>query len=186
MSNVQFELNQIKQAGFSTRSFLNDKFTSKELKKEIDDFRFPIVHLATHAQFSSSADDTFVLSWDTRINVKQLANLLRGSTLTQRVPLELLVLSACETASGDKRAALGLAGMAVRAGARSTLATLWPVVDQSTAKIMVEFYRQLEQAKKTKINKAEALRQAQLTLINNKQYSHPHFWTPFVLVGNWQ
>lgn len=186
LSNVQFELNQIKQAGFSTRSFLNDKFTSAEIKKEIDDFRFPIVHLATHAQFSSSADDTFVLSWDTRINVKQLANLLRGSTLTQRVPLELLVLSACETASGDKRAALGLAGMAVRAGARSTLATLWPVVDQSTAKIMVEFYRQLEQAKKTKINKAEALRQAQLTLMNNKQYSHPHFWTPFVLVGNWQ
>jgi CHAT domain-containing protein len=74
----------------------------------------------------------------------------------------------------------------VRAGARSTVATLWSVVDESTAKIMGEFYHQLELAKANKLSKAEALRQAQLILQKDKKYNHPHFWAPFVMVGNWQ
>lgn len=95
-------------------------------------------------------------------------------------------MSACETASGDPRATLGLAGVAVQAGARSTLATLWPVVDESTAQIMGEFYRQLQISETTKVNKAEVLRQAQIALIKDKKFNHPHFWAPFILVGNWQ
>jgi CHAT domain-containing protein len=184
--NVPDELAQIKSAGLANQSLLNQQFTRSKLKQEIVDFRFPIVHLATHAQFSSNIDETFILSWDGRINVKQLDSLLRDDSLEQQRPIELLVLSACETASGDKRATLGLAGVAIRAGARSTLATLWSVVDDSTAKTMSAFYRQLEQSKQIQINKAEALRQAQLTLIKDKQYGHPHFWAPFVLIGNWQ
>jgi len=117
------------------------------------------VHLATHGQFSSSAKDTFVLAWDSPINVKQLDDLLRGRELGDRSPIELLVLSACQTAVGDRRATLGLAGMAVRSGARSTLATLWSVDDQSTALLMVKFYQNLTQPGLTK---AEALRRAQL------------------------
>ncbi|WP_017319452.1 CHAT domain-containing protein [Mastigocladopsis repens] len=187
LSNVELELEQIEKFGVSSRELLNDKFTSTEIKKEILASRVPpIVHLATHGQFSSRVEDTFILSWDSRINVKQLSDLLRDNTQYQGRPIELLVLSACETASGDNRAALGLAGIAVRAGARSTLATLWAVEDKSTAQIMGEFYHQLEQAKKTKVNKAEALRQAQLALTTNQQYKHPHYWAPFVLVGNWQ
>jgi CHAT domain-containing protein len=184
--NVPDELAQIKSVGLANQSLLNQQFTRNKLKQEIVDFRFPIVHLATHAQFSSNIDETFILSWDGRINVKQLDSLLRDDSLEQPRPIELLVLSACETASGDKRATLGLAGVAIRAGARSTLATLWSVVDDSTAKMMSVFYRQLEQSKQVRINKAEALRQAQLTLIKDKQYGHPHFWAPFVLIGNWQ
>lgn len=184
--NVPDELAQIKSAGLANESLLNQQFTRNKLRQEIVAFRFPIVHLATHAQFSSNIDETFILSWDGRINVKQLDSLLRDDSLEQPRPIELLVLSACETASGDKRATLGLAGVAIRAGARSTLATLWSVVDDSTAKTMSAFYRQLEQSKEVRINKAEALRQAQLTLIKDKQYGHPHFWAPFVLIGNWQ
>ncbi|MEO1187312.1 MAG: CHAT domain-containing protein, partial [Cyanobacteria bacterium J06636_27] len=83
---------------------------------------------------------------------------------------------------GDKRAILGLAGVAVRSGARSTLATLWAVKDKSTAKFMVEFYKHLN----TKgISKAEALRQTQLTFLKDKNFTHPFYWAPFILVGNW-
>lgn len=186
LNNVQIELAQIQKLGLATQEFLNEQFTSNQIKQAITDFRYPIVHLATHAQFSSVADDTFILSWDNRINVKQLGNLLQDNPIG-REPIELLVLSACETASGDKRATLGLAGVAVRAGARSTLATLWAVQDESTAKFMGEFYRQIEQTRKTKVgSRAEAMRQAQLSLLQDKRYSHPHFWSPFVLVGNWQ
>lgn len=187
LRNVEDELKQIKNLGVSDRQLLNDKFTSTEIKKQTTASRVPsIVHLATHGQFSSRAEDTFILAWDSRINVKQLGNLLRDNTQYRGRPIELLVLSACETASGDSRAALGLAGVAVRAGARSTLATLWVVEDQSTAQVMGDFYRQLEQAKKINTNKAEALRKAQLALKTSQQFGHPHYWAPFVLVGNWQ
>ncbi len=143
---------------------------------------FPVVHLATHGQFSSKADETFILTWDGRINVNQLDTLLRIRETESPNAIELLVLSACQTAAGDKRAALGLAGIAVRAGARSTLASLWNVDDKSTAELMSQFYRELTSQKLTK---AEALRQAQLALLNNPKYQHPLFWAAYVLVGNW-
>jgi CHAT domain-containing protein len=186
LPQVPLELKQITDLGVATKSLLDEKFTSKEIQNQILNSDVSIIHLATHAQFSSIADDTFILFWDQRLNVKQLGNLLRNNTLTSRRPIELLVLSACETATGDQRATLGLAGVAVRSGARSTMATLWSVQDKSTAKFMGELYSQLEQAKKTKINKAQALQQAQLALLNDQQYSNPHFWGPFVVVGNWQ
>ncbi|KYC35560.1 hypothetical protein WA1_06980 [Scytonema hofmannii PCC 7110] len=188
LSNVENELQQIKNLGISQRLILNEEFTSTQLKKQILASRVPpIVHLATHGEFSSSPEKTFILSWDSRINVNQLGQLLQNNSLYQNKPIELLVLSACKTASGDKRATLGLAGVAVRAGARSTLATLWSVVDETTATIMSEFYTQLEEAKKTDQNKAEALRRSQLNIIEKyEQYRHPHFWAPFILVGNWQ
>ncbi|MUG92408.1 CHAT domain-containing protein [Scytonema sp. UIC 10036] len=194
LRNVELELKKIQEFGISSRLILNEQFTSKQIKQQIANARVPsIVHLATHGQFSSKANDTFILAWDRRIGVNDLGNILRGSSLSQTRPIELLVLSACETAVGDNRAALGLAGVAVRAGARSTLATLWRVEDQSTGDMMSEFYDQLNQARKNNTSKAEALRQAQLALLNPKNvryklfnFKHPHFWAPFVLVGNWQ
>ena len=186
LAGVVTELTQIQDVGLVKRSLLNNKFTKQALKQSITDSGSPIVHLATHAQFSSKAEDTFILSWDGQINIKELDDLLRDDTFKRKNAIELLVLSACETASGDPRATLGLAGVAVQAGARSTLATLWSVVDESTAQIMNEFYSQLKQSETTQVNKAEVLRQAQLALIHGKQFSHPHYWAPFILVGNWQ
>lgn len=156
---------------------LNEGFTRKALQKAIKDYSFSIVHLATHGQFSSQAENTFLLTWDERINVKDLDQLLQEPD-----PIELLILSACQTAVGDKRATLGLAGMAVRARARSTLATLWSVQDQSTADLMTEFYRVFA---RSSVTKAQALRQAQISLLKMPQYQHPYYWAPFVLVGNW-
>jgi CHAT domain-containing protein len=186
LPKVPEELQTIQKIGLTQRSLLDNQFTQQALKQNITVSASPIIHLATHAKFSSKAEDTFILSWDGRINIKQLDDLLRDDTFNRKNEIELLVLSACETASGDRRATLGLAGIAVQAGARSTLATLWSVVDESTAKIMGEFYRQLEETGNTQANKAEVLRQAQLTLLKDKKFNHPHFWSPFILVGNWQ
>lgn len=162
-----------------TAIFLDGAFTRDRIKTEIASTRFPVVHLATHGQFSSQAENTFLLTWDQRVNVKDINELL---TERRQDPIELLVLSACQTATGDRRSALGLAGIAVRSGARSTLATLWSVQDQSTADLITRFYFALNQPQ---TSKAEALRQAQLMLLRSSQYQHPYYWAPFVLVGNW-
>ncbi len=177
---VKSEFDLIEKAGVSINQLLDYKFTSKTLEKEIDSSPFNVIHLATHGQFSSQAKNTFILASDGPINVNQLDNLLR--TRNQTETIELLVLSACETAAGDKRAALGLAGVSVRAGARSTLASLWQIDDQATAIFIGEFYRELA----NQVTKAEALRRAQLTLMKKyPNYSRPGYWAPYVLVGNW-
>ena len=186
LPKVPEELASIKQTGLTESSLLNSQFTKQALKQNIIASGSPIVHLATHAKFSSKAEDTFILSWDGQINIKELDDLLRDDTFNRKNDIELLVLSACETASGDPRATLGLAGVAVQAGARSTLATLWSVVDESTAQLMGKFYQELQKSQTTKANKAEVLRQAQLALIKDEKFNHPHFWSPFILVGNWQ
>ncbi len=187
---VEDELETIKQIFSDSEVLLNQDFTPENLQRKLTQSDYPIVHLATHGQFSSTSDQTFILSGDQTegnrlINVNQLDNLLRVRTLRSSNPIELLVLSACNTAEGDNQAVLGLAGVAVRAGARSTLATLWGANDNATAELMGYFYENL--ANNSEISKAQALRDAQITLLKSadSQYSHPYYWAPFVLVGNW-
>lgn len=181
LPGVEQEIRQIK-AEIPAQVLLNHAFTKDALQYSLNQTSFPVVHLATHGQFSSNADETFILAWDKRINVKQLGDLLQTRLVERRPAIELLVLSACQTADGDRRAALGLAGVAVRSGARSTLATLWPVDDQSTSQFMVNFYQELT---KPEVTKSEALRQAQITLLKQPEFDHPYYWAPFILVGNW-
>jgi tetratricopeptide (TPR) repeat protein len=142
LPNVNLELQKIGSAFTSAKKLLNQDFTNKNFETQFQESSLPVIHLATHAQFSSNPDETFILTWDGKVKVKDLDKLLRADS--QKRSPELLVLSACETAQGDKRAALGLAGVAVRAGARSTLATLWKVADNTTAIFMGEFYRVAE------------------------------------------
>jgi CHAT domain-containing protein len=166
----------------SASVLLDRQFTTQALQSQVKTQPFSIVHLATHGQFSSNPEETFILTWDGRLDVKQLNTLLGNRESADSPPLELLVLSACQTAKGDKRAALGLAGVAVRSGARSTLATLWTVNDESTATFMEQFYKELFTPN---ITRAEAVRIAQLHLLKTPESSHPYFWAPFILVGNW-
>jgi CHAT domain-containing protein len=176
--------NELKQIHSKVRSqvLLNQQFTTQAFQTKMNSQSFLIAHLATHGQFSSKADETFILAWDKTINVNELNTLLRSRDQQRSQPLELLVLSACETAAGDQRAALGLAGVAIRAGARSTIASLWSVNDESTALLMNQLYQALiNQAKP----RAEALRHAQLTLLKTPEYQLPIFWAPYVLIGSW-
>ena len=179
LPSVESEVEKI-HAMVSSQVILNEQLTNANLGQSLNRSPFNTIHLATHGQFSSNADQTFVLTWDQKLNVKQFDALLRGSSKVQATPIDLLVLSACQTAAGDKRAALGLAGVAVRSGARSTIASLWPVNDETTAIFMTTFYENL---KRPGISKAEALSIAQQDLL--KKYPSPYYWAPFVLVGNW-
>lgn len=163
----------------------NQKFTNSAFQEQVSAVAFPIVHLATHGQFGSTVDNTFILTWDGEIKVNQLSSVLKTVELSRDRSLELLVLSACETATGDDKAALGLAGVAVRSGARSTVATLWRVNDEASATLMSQFYDQLVQVSKTGISKAEALRRAQLAILKNPEYRSPYYWAAYVLLGNW-
>ncbi|MEH2251354.1 MAG: CHAT domain-containing protein [Nostoc sp.] len=176
---IKSEFDGISKAGISTTSLLDRDFKKKNLESEIGAASFNIVHLATHGQFSSRVEDTFILDFDGQINVKDFDTLFRSQSQTK---VELLVLSACQTAAGDSRAALGLAGAAVRAGAGSTIASLWQIDDESTAMFVSAFYREL---KSGKITKAKAVHRAQLQLLQHPNYNAPSFWSAYVLIGNW-
>lgn len=182
LPGVRQEIEQI-QATVPSQVVLNKNFTKQELRKQVESNNFPIVHLATHGQFSSDPEQTFLLTWDEKINVREIQTLLKSRTSDKSKPIELLVLSACQTAMGDKQAALGLAGIAIQSGARSTLATLWAVNDQSTAQLMTVLYENLKISGGQ--SRGEALRQAQMKLLQSTEYRHPYYWSPFVLIGNW-
>jgi CHAT domain-containing protein len=151
------------------------------VEKELTENPYSIVHIASHAQFDSDVTKTFLLTYDTKLNMDTLGRFM-GLTTFRENAVELLTLSACQTAAGDDRAALGLAGIAVKAGARSALATLWVVNDPASAVLVSEFYRQL---KDPSVSKAAALQQAQLKLLSDRRYRHPGYWGPFLLIGNW-
>jgi CHAT domain-containing protein len=164
-------------------SLVNANFNDLLVGRNLVNNNSQIVHLATHGQFSSNPAETFLLTWDNRIDLGKLNGLIKDRGSQSGEAINLLVLSACQTATGDDRATLGLAGVAVRAGARSTIASLWPVSDEATQILMSNFYQKLVA---TNLDKAESLKTAQQSLLQTKEYRAPFYWAPFILVGNWQ
>jgi CHAT domain-containing protein len=163
------------------RSLLNQDFVAARVEEELRREPFSIVHIASHGHFGKDVEDTFLLTFDARLTMDRLSDYV-GLFRFREEPLDLLTLSACETAAGDDRAALGLAGIAVRAGARSALATLWHVNDPASYRLVIEFYRQI---RNPGVSRAAALRAAQLALLKDPRYDHPCFWAPFLLINNW-
>ncbi|WRH69057.1 MAG: CHAT domain-containing protein [Planktothrix sp. GU0601_MAG3] len=189
------------------KSFLNENFTVDNLTSQRSQHQFSIVHLATHGEFQTGgSDQSYIQFWDQKLRLNQLRNLKLNQP-----PVELLVLSACTTAVGDEKAELGFAGLAVQAGVKSALASLWYVSDAGTLGLMNTFY----QALSTSPIKAEALRQAQLGMLQGKvrleqgylinetginttkiplppeiaargnvNLSHPFYWAGFTLIGS--
>ncbi|MEM9922800.1 MAG: CHAT domain-containing protein [Cyanobacteria bacterium P01_D01_bin.50] len=183
LPGVKSEVEQISDKVSSASTFLNDKLTESSLANNLKKGSTNVVHLATHGQFSSRLEDTFLLTWNGQIDIKELSEILRNRQSKESTNIDLLVLSACDTATGDNRAVLGLAGLAVKSGARSTIASLWPVKDKATVVLMNSFYENLIKPGTTK---AEALRKAQIEMIEKTDFYEPFFWSAFVLVGNWQ
>lgn len=159
----------------------NEDFQINNMDQALIAAPYSIVHIASHGQFANELDKTFLLTFDGKLTLNRLEQLLELSQYRKQ-PVELLTLSACQTAAGDDRAALGLAGVAIKAGARSALATLWFVNDQASALLVSAFYQHLQDQA---ISKAKALQQAQQTLLNDRRYRHPGYWAPFLLIGNW-
>jgi CHAT domain-containing protein len=202
LPGVQVELATIVEQLWKGKSFLNNSFTIENLKAQRRQHEFGIVHLATHAEFKpGTPNNSYIQLWDRKVRLNELEELQLSDP-----PIELLVLSACRTALGNKEAELGFAGSALQAGVNSTLATLWYVSDRGALGLTTEFYRQLSRVS----IKSEALRQAQLAMIqgkvriqNNQLYnsgksvslpprlsrsnsvnlSHPYYWAAFTLVG---
>lgn len=160
---------------------LNEDFLVPRVESELKEQPFSLVHIASHGQFENDARNSFLLAYDDKLTMDRLDRFI-GRMRYRDEPLELLTLSACDTAEGDDRAALGLAGVAIKAGARSALATLWSINDESSSQLVGEFYQQLRDPS---VSKATALQRAQLKLLDHPMYQHPAYWAPFLLLNNW-
>ncbi len=204
---VPLELNLIVDENrWPGQLFLNEEFTVENLKTQRYQQQYEIIHLATHGEFlAGGAEQSYIQFWDRKLGLDEL----RSLKLNQP-PVELLVLSACTTAVGDEKAELGFAGLAVQAGVKSALASLWYVSDAGTLGLMTTFYQELLNSP----IKAEALRQAQLAMLNHQvrldngqllspspdsarielppeiaqrgdvDLSHPFYWAGFTMIGS--
>ncbi len=203
LPGVALEIGNITPQPWPGVTMLNQEFTVKNLQAARQQQDFSLVHLATHAEFNAgSPTDSYILFVNSRLNLKEMRDLQ-----WQVPPVDLLVLSACNTALGDTQAELGFVGLALQSGVRSALGSLWRVSDLGTMALMSEFYWQL----KAKSLKAEALQQAQIRMIKGDifldggelqtsrgaialeneslrgfylELSHPYYWASFSLIGN--
>jgi CHAT domain-containing protein/Tfp pilus assembly protein PilF len=180
LPSVSEELEAI-HAFYGGTVLLNKDFLASRVEQELKDEPFSLVHIASHGQFGSDPRKSFLLTFDDKLTMDRLDQFI-GVFRFRDDPLSLLTLSACETAAGDDRAALGLAGVAIKAGARSAVATLWFINDQASSELVTEFYRQLQNPS---ASKAAALQRAQVKMIQEGVYNHPAYWAPFLLLNNW-
>ncbi len=179
LSNIQ-GIAQSQVSGVS--QILNQAYSVDSLTQALKNTPYSIIHLATHGEFNSLAADSYLLTYGEKLQMDTLQNII-GLGRFRETPLELLTLSACKTATGDDRAALGLAGVAIKAGARSALASLWSLDDEVAALMITEFYQLLLQ--ENGMSKAKSLQQAQKSLITQVRYEHPAYWAAFLLIGSW-
>ena len=183
LPSVEVELAALQQQ-FDAESITllkNQDFISANIEQAIAARPYNIVHFASHGEFQANFSESFLLTYDGKLSMNKIEELMQLRRFSDE-PVELLTLSACQTAAGDDRAALGLAGIAIKAGARSALGTLWFINDSAASQLIADFYQYLRQPQ---YSKAQALRLAQLNMIKDPRYNHPNFWAPFLLIGNW-
>jgi filamentous hemagglutinin family protein len=209
LSELKFspvEINSIAKV-YPSRVLSDADFTLKRLQSERNQYGFGILHLSTHANFEKGKLSNSYIQFFGKERL-QLSDIHTQGFVDPAI--NLLFLSACETAQGSEESELGFAGLAAKSGVQSVLATLWNVRDQSTALLATEFYNQL---RKSAPIRSEALQQAQIALIkgtarfdkNNRIilsdgtpvdisspnlakkttiFNHPYYWAGFTMVGN--
>ncbi|MGF1514819.1 MAG: CHAT domain-containing protein [Elainellaceae cyanobacterium] len=182
VEQLQEELAQIPEAFIESPPLVNEAFTKSRIEQQLQTGRYSAIHWKTHGIFSSNPAATYLVAYQDSIQANDLNELVQIALQRRSEPLDLLVLSACETAQGDDRAVLGLAGIAVRAGARTTLSTLWRADDAANTLLMERFYRELLTPNTTK---AKALQRAQVALLREYGYPSPYIWATYVLIGSW-
>jgi CHAT domain-containing protein len=180
LPGVAEEIDQLAQR-VPGRALRDQEFLLSRFVEEVGGQPYRVVHIASHGLFQGPPEENFIVTYDRKLDMKTLASALKPKELAQR-PIEVLVLSACQTAEGDDRTPLGLSGIAIQSGARSALGSLWPVGDQSTQALMRDFYDQLRQPG---MSKARALQAAQKAMIARGGAGRPGDWAAFILVGNW-
>ncbi len=178
LANVTQEINSV-AAALSTEPLGDEHFILESVSSRLAEPGLRVAHFASHGEFNRDFRKSFILTYDDRLTLEQMQRVLSSRGTDQ---IDLLVLSACQTAAGDDRAALGLAGVAIQSGARSALASLWSISDAATAELISVFYAEL---RKSGVSKADSLRRAQVKLLSTQRFSHPSFWAPYLLVGSW-
>jgi len=178
LPGVRDEVKDLKEL-FGAEPMLDNTFQLEQFKQKVQGAR--VVHIASHGMFTGDPNSSFVMAHDHLLDMNGLENLFK-SELYSDTPVELLTLSACQTAEGDDRSPLGLSGVALRSGARSIMGSLWPVSDNAARVLFPLFYSSL---KETGLSKAKSLQKAQLALLNDKEMKHPFYWGAFILIGNW-
>lgn len=201
LPGVEVELQTITPQPWEGVSILNEGFTVENLIEQRKKEGFEIVHLATHAEFlPGTPSNSYIQFADAQVSLAEINQLNWNNP-----QVELLVLSACNTALGNVQAELGFAGIALQSGVKSVVASLWAVSDAGTVALMSEFYQRL----KTASTKAEALKLAQIAMLkqqvrledgqlqnsrgrvslppvlqNQQKLSHPYYWAGFSLIGS--
>ena len=164
-----------------TQPLLNKNFTAEIFKTDLESAQYTNIHIASHGYFGKNIKDSFLMTYDQNLSLQDFEKSLKSEKL-KKDPIDLLTLSACETAQGNDRMLLGFSGLAVKSNALSAVGSLWSINDDAAMQFMKNFYSGLYQS----LSKAQAMRQAQIAMIKSKEYSHPFYWSPFVLIGNWQ
>ncbi len=180
LGNVEKELKEIKES-YDSNVLKNKEFLVDSFGENLKNEPYSIVHIASHGEFLDDARKSYLLAWDKKMTMDHLERFM-SQTVFRDKPVELLTLSACKTAAGNDKASLGLAGVAIKAGARSALASLWYVDDKAASDMIVNFYKNL---KDSSISKAKALQMSQVKLLKDDRYKHPLYWSAFILIGNW-
>ena len=177
LPNVNKELAQIASMLPST-ILENEAFTLNQFENHLKE-GYGAIHMASHGYFSGNPEKSFIMTYDRVLNMKKLMQLFQSEHFTE-TPVELLTLSACQTAKGDDRAPLGLSGIVIQAGVKSAIGTLWSVADEVAQQLFTEFYKHYPLQGSVK-----ALQTAQQHIKNNTKYTDPLYWSPFILVGDW-
>lgn len=183
LPNVNLEVSGIKNQLPGSIQLLDEEFSRTRLQQALSESTYPIIHIATHGEFGTEPANTFLVTGNgEKLTLTELDEMIR-STAKSNTQIELLALTACQTAVGNDRSALGLAGVAVQAGAKSALASLWFINDATTAELAKQFYTGLQDPG---LNKAEALRAAQVSILQEGgEQAHPYYWASLILIGNW-
>ena len=192
LTSVKSEVNAVKSIFPNSIDLMDEKFIPKTFQNNLEKTTYPIVHVASHAQFGIIPEDTFIITGNNeKLTISQLENSLQNLS-NKSDSVELLALTACETAAGDDRVTLGLAGVALQVGVKSAIASLWSVDDESTSQLVKEFYTNYRNAG---MSIAQALQKAQIKMINakklppsegiNSTYDNPAYWAPIIVIGNW-
>ncbi|MBD0265505.1 MAG: CHAT domain-containing protein, partial [Tolypothrix sp. Co-bin9] len=199
LSQVKLELKTITTSLPKSKGLLDQDFTSERLQQELEKNTYPIIHIATHGKFGIDDRETFLVTgkrveanpqksrraetYNERLSITDLYELISNNR-DRNNPIQLLTLTACETAVGSDRETLGLAGIAIQAGSQSAMASLWKIDDAATAQLIAKFYQSWHSG----LSKAKALQATQIAWLQAHQQqleSHPGYWAPFILIGNW-
>jgi len=207
---VAVEVPTLTEVIWRGQDFLNEEATLEKLESVAAKQRFGIIHIATHAEFKpGKINESYIQFWNSKLRLQQLNELSRKLKWNRTPKVEMLVLSACRTALGNEQAELGFAGLAVQAGVKTAVGSLWYASDQGSLALMTEFYSQLQTAP----IKTAAMRQAQLAMLKGQvrfenaqlvlsdnrhiplpskiappgkiTLSHPFFWSGYTMIGNW-